>query len=364
MSHRESALEEKWLELIRGDRRGLTAGLARAGLRIASAPYGLGVRFRNGLYNWGWKRATRAPVPVVSIGNLTLGGTGKTPCVEYIARFYSTRGVRAAILSRGYGSDAGRNDEAMVLEENLPDVPHLQGADRVALAGLAVEELEAELVILDDGFQHRRLARDLDVVLIDATRPPARDHLFPRGTLREPASGLRRADAIMVTRSDQASADELASLRGWLSCRRPGTPVSVTAHAPLDLIGGEAPEPTAVLAGKPVKAFCGIGNPNAFCRTLQSLGVDIVDYRVYADHHAYTRADVEDLQRWAETLPSDGAVLTTQKDLVKLRIAELGGRPLRAVRIGLQFRDGQPEFDTLLERCIPEARRNEVDSDD
>jgi tetraacyldisaccharide 4'-kinase len=160
--------------------------LQRLGLRAVSVPYGLAVRVRNWLYDRGWKRVVRAAVPVVSVGNLTLGGTGKTPCVEYVARFYRRLDLRVAILSRGYGSRAGRNDEALVLEENLPDVPHLQGPDRAALAAIGVEELESEILVLDDGFQHRRLARDLDLVLIDATEPWGYGYLFPRGLLREP----------------------------------------------------------------------------------------------------------------------------------------------------------------------------------
>ncbi|MCI0701888.1 MAG: tetraacyldisaccharide 4'-kinase, partial [Planctomycetia bacterium] len=123
---------------------------ARCGLRLASWPYGLGAWTRNKLFDRGWKRVHRAAVPVVSVGNLTLGGTGKTPCVEWVARFFRERDVQVAILSRGYGTQSGRNDEAMVLEENLPDVPHLQGPDRVMLAETAVEELEAELLVLDD----------------------------------------------------------------------------------------------------------------------------------------------------------------------------------------------------------------------
>jgi tetraacyldisaccharide 4'-kinase len=158
-------MEQYFHELIRGERRGWWAAMQRGGLQLASVPYGGVVRLRNWLFDKGWKRSARPAVPVVSVGNLTLGGTGKTPCVEYVAKFYRRHDVRVAILSRGYGSDNGRNDEAMVLEQNLPDVPHLQGADRVALAHVAVEELESQLVILDDGFQHRRLARDLDLVL-------------------------------------------------------------------------------------------------------------------------------------------------------------------------------------------------------
>src|SRR5207248_2374875 len=130
-----------------------------------------------------------------------------------VARFFRGLGVRVAVLSRGYGAEHGPNDEALVLEENLPDVPHLQGADRVALARAAVEELDSEVLVLDDGFQHRRLARSLDLVLIDATAPWGHGHLFPRGLLREPASGLRRAGVVLLTRCDQAAAKELARLR-------------------------------------------------------------------------------------------------------------------------------------------------------
>jgi len=344
---------ETWQALIRGDRRGLFAGLARFGLRLASWPYGIGVRTRNKLYSTGWKRVSRAAVPVVSIGNLTLGGTGKTPCVEYVGRFYSDRDVRVTILSRGYGNYAGRNDEAMVLEENLPDVPHLQGRDRITLANMAVEELETELLILDDGFQHRRLFRNLDVVLIDATRPPSRDHLFPRGTLREPASGLQRANAIVLTRCDQVTRDEVDSIRNWLTLRYPDKPVATTEHRPVDLIGGESSESLEGLKGRPVAGFCGIGNPTAFRRTLESLGAEVIDFRAFPDHHAYTRADVDDLIRWAGGLPEGGMIATTQKDWVKLRVPDLGGRPLRAVRIGLTFREGQREFDEVLETYIP-----------
>jgi tetraacyldisaccharide 4'-kinase len=347
-------VEEAWLALIRGERRGPIAMLARLVLRCASWPYGFGVWTRNRLYDWGWKRIHRpVSVPIISIGNLTLGGTGKTPCVEYVARFYRGLGVQVSILSRGYGSEAGRNDEAMVLEENLPDVPHLQDRDRVSLALTAAEELEAELLVLDDGFQHRRLHRDLDIVLIDATRPPYRDYLFPRGTLREHASGLRRAGAVMLTRCDQVAEAELDHLCGWLARRFPGKPVAKTEHKPTELLGGEAAESVDRLRARPVAGFCGIGNPTAFRRTLESQGAQVVSFRTFPDHHPYTGTDVEDLTRWADTLPRDVLIATTQKDWVKLRVAELAGRPLRTVRIGLVFRDGQDEFDAVLRRIAP-----------
>ena len=275
---------------------------------------------------------------VVSIGNLSLGGTGKTPCVEYVARFYRERELQVAILSRGYAADAGPNDEAMVLEENLPDVPHLQGADRAALADAAVEELEAELLVLDDGFQHRRLHRDLDIVLIDATSPPHRDWLFPRGALREPASSLKRAHAILLTRCDQVSEAEVNAIREWIGVRAPGVPIATTEHRP---IANE-------LNGATVGAFCGIGNPEAFRRTLESLGAKIAVFRNFPDHHAYSREDVDDLRAWANELPEDAVIATTQKDWVKLRLAELSDRPLHTVRIEMAFTAGEAEFQALL----------------
>ena len=338
---------DRWHALVRGQTRGVGPALARAGLRAASVPYGVGVAARNRLFDAGWKRAGRVPVPVVSVGNLSLGGTGKTPCVEYVAGFYRTLDLRVAILSRGYGATAGPNDEAMVLEENLPDVPHLQGPDRALLAATAVEELESDILVLDDGFQHRRLYRDLDIVLIDATRPPAADHLFPRGTLREPAGGLRRAGAIVLTRCDQAGPDAVTALRHWLGRRFPTQPVAATIHAPVG--------PTDGFRGKPVGAFCGLGHPGAFRRTLADLGAEVVAFRAFPDHHPYTRADVDDLQRWAAQLPADAVVATTQKDWVKLRLADLGGRPLAAVRVGLRFLAGEDRFQQSLRAVSREA---------
>jgi len=335
---------EAYRALIRGERRGPLAMLGRAGLQLASVPYRLGVAWRNRQYDRGRRAIHRAAVPVVSIGNLSLGGTGKTPVVEYVARFCRDQGLRPVILSRGYGSDAGANDEALVLEENLPDVPHLQGADRASLADAAVEELEAELLVLDDGYQHRRLHRDLDIVLIDATCPPHRDRLFPRGTLREPAGNLKRASAVLLTRCDQVEQTELEATRDWLTRRFPDLPIAETEHRPC----GEPGE----WNGKDVAAFCGIGNPEAFRRTVESLGARVIAFRAFPDHHAYTRGDVDDLRNWAGNLPEGVAIATTQKDWVKLRLTELGGRPLRTVCIAMEFRSGEAEFQDLLRTLL------------
>jgi tetraacyldisaccharide 4'-kinase len=287
-------------------------------------------------------------VPVISIGNLTVGGTGKTPCVEYVARLLREHDFQVAILSRGYGVDAGRNDEEMVLEENLPDVPHYQGRDRVALAATAIEESESEVLVLDDGFQHRRLARDLDVVLIDATDPWASGYLLPRGGMREPRKNLRKAGHVMLTRCDAVAAGDIERIVADVRKIVPGMELSRTVHAPLKLLNGESSRPIESLRGMTLGAFCGIGNPEAFRQTLTSLGAQVRAFRAFADHHPYTRDDVDDLRRWANELPADAWIATTQKDWVKLRLTELSSRPLWAVRVGLQFEDGKDVFNRAI----------------
>jgi tetraacyldisaccharide 4'-kinase len=347
---RRERLANDYRALVSGRRRGLWPGLQRLGLRAVSVPYGLAVRVRNWLYDRGWKRIVRAAVPVISVGNLTLGGTGKTPCVEYVARFYRRLDRRVAILSRGYGSREGRNDEALVLEENLPDVPHLQGPDRAALAAIAVEELECEILVLDDGFQHRRLARDLDLVLIDATEPWGHGYLFPRGLLREPPRGLRRAGVVVLTRCDQVDEGTRQRVREAVARMVPQVPVVETRHRPVDLVNGaHEPAPLGLLRERPVAAFCGIGNPEAFRRTLTDLGAGLTAFRTFPDHHAYTRTDVEDLNTWARQRPTDCVVVTTQKDLVKLRLARLGERGLWALRIHLHIETGREALDHQLQ---------------
>jgi tetraacyldisaccharide 4'-kinase len=346
-------LEEYALSLIRGERRGPWAAVQRGGLWLLSWPYGLTMRARNGLYNRGWKKSFRASVPVVSVGNLTVGGTGKTPCVEYVARWFRERDRRVAILSRGYGCEAGRNDEALVLEENLPDVPHLQGTDRAALAAIAVEELESEVLVLDDGFQHRRLARNLDVVLIDATNPWGHGHLLPRGLLREPLSSLRRAGMILLTRCDQVSAERLQEIRRRVERIAAGKPIAESIHQPADLVDANgAASDLQQLHGRPLAAFCGLGNPEAFRSTLTRLGAEIGAFRTFPDHHPYSRADLDALRSWARQQAKECVVVTTQKDLVKIRLTQLGDRPLRALRIQLHLLWGGEHLDHQLKEVL------------
>ncbi len=342
-----------YLRLLSGEARGLVPALERFGLRAASVPYGLAVRLRNTAYQRGWLHSERVPAAVISVGNLTAGGTGKTPCVEYVARFYRNLGRRVAVLSRGYGGMGGRNDEALVLEENLPDVPHLQGADRVAQARTALAEWKSEVLVLDDGFQHRRLARDVDLVLIDATAPWGHGYLLPRGLLREPPDSLRRADVLMLTRCDQASAEQCERLRRTLEWIAPHKPVVETTHRPVELSNSDGMRASLELLREgPTAAFGGIGNPEAFRRSLLNLGARLLDFRVYPDHHAYGCADIEELHRWAGRLPGGTLVVTTQKDAVKLRLSRLGDRPLWWLRIRLCVESGQDALDGYLRSVL------------
>ncbi len=342
-----------YVDLVSGRQQGLKANLLRAGLALLSVPYRLGVSVRNRLFDLGWKRTHRSGVPVISIGNLTLGGTGKTPAVEHVARFYRELGLRVALLSRGYAGHNGRNDEALLLEENLPDVPHLQGPDRVELARRARGELHSDVLILDDGFQHRRLARDLDIVLIDATQPWGFNRLFPRGLLREPRKNLRRAHVVLLTRCDLVGDRELQALRAEIRGLAPELAVVDSVHRPTQLVSCvQETAPLASLRGQPVAAFCGLGNPQAFRRMLEDLGCRLTAFEIFPDHHRYSRADVDGLRRWARQLPADAQIVTSQKDLVKIRLPKLGGRPLWAVHIQLHITSGQEALDHMLKGVI------------
>ena len=349
--------------IVSGDRRGVAASLLRTAFHAASVPYGWVIRRRNGRYDSGAEPIVRPSVPVISIGNLTVGGTGKTPMVEWIARRLRERQVRVAILSRGYGAEqGGLNDEGLELELALPDVPHLQNPDRGASAVIAVEELASQLLLLDDGFQHRRLARDLDVVLLDATEPFGFDYVLPRGTLREPVEGLRRAGVIVLSRADMLGAASRKEIRDRALAISPRAAWCEVEHRPaalLDSTGVTTPI-DVVAAAQRVAAFCGIGNPAGFRHTLATLGCEVAAWREFPDHHAYTREDVEGLTGWIRAA-GVSFVLCTRKDLVKLRVPSLGGAALRAVNVELAFLCGQSELEAAIEPLVERAQQIEIE---
>lgn len=338
---------------LRTDNNNLLALSIRGGLWVASIPYQLVVNCRNKAYQLGLLRTYRAGVPVISVGNITAGGTGKTPACAAIAKWLRRRGLRVAILSRGYGALAdGLNDEARELDILLPDVPHLQAPDRIETARIAVEELEMQVLLLDDGFQHRRLARDLDIVLLDATNPFGWGHLLPRGLLREPLKGLRRADLVIVTRSDQVTTQDLANLRTKVQRVNPKAGWVEAIHAPVCWRNSSGQElPLNHFAGKPTLALSGIGNPRAFLKTIEGLAGTIVDQIQFPDHHPYSPMDVQGiLERISQCSVPPQAVLCTGKDLAKLSSDQLGSIPLWALEIELKVVSGEEVFEEYLDR--------------
>lgn len=342
--------------IVSGQRRDPWATLARGALRMAEFPYTLAMRLRNRDYDSGRRPSFAASVPVISVGNLTLGGTGKTPLVEWIARYFRQQQVRVAIVSRGYGAaDGAGNDESLELQERLPDVPLVQNPDRVAGAATAVEELDCQLIVLDDGFQHRRLRRDLDIVLLDALEPFGFSHVFPRGTLREPIAGLARATVVVLSRADMIDTSQRATIRSRVQALAPAAVWAEAIHAPRQLRGQSGTAPLASLAGQKIAAFCGIGNPAGFRHTLASCQLEVAAWREFPDHHAYCREDVEQLARWADAAGA-AAVVCTHKDLVKLQVDRLGQRPLWALEIGLSLTEGEADLVTTLQPLASRLR--------
>lgn len=340
--------------LVSGERQGLKAELFRRSLRLAEIPYSLAIWGRNCGYGMGLLPTHRVHVPVVSVGNLTLGGTGKTPMVEWIARWFLQRGMRVAVVSRGYGAKSGRaNDEAMELRERLPEVPHVQNPDRVAAAWSAIGEFGCQAIVLDDAFQHRRIARDLDIVLLDASEPFGFGHVFPRGMLREPVSGLRRADLVVLSRAGTLEKPAREAIRQQVAQNAPKAAWAEAEHCAQGLRNASSGQlPIESLAGKSVAAFCGVGNPAGFRHTLQMCGHRVIAFREFADHYRYMRADLESLIAWSEGLDVE-AVVCTHKDLVKLGVDCLGRRPLWAVTIALEFLAGQADLETRLAALVP-----------
>ncbi len=348
-------IDRAWYgRVVRGVEPGPGAACARLGLGVVSLGYGLAVAARNRAYDRRRLRTYRASVPVISVGNLTLGGTGKTPMVEWVARRLRARGLRVAILSRGYGGDTGLNDEGTVLEENLPDVPHLQGADRSLLARTAVEELESQVLVLDDGFQHRRLERDLDLVLLDALDPFGAGRMFPRGLLREPLRSLRRASVVVLSRADLVDESARNEIRRIVTAQAGERPWVLARHAPVALVNAlESTMPLAGLRDQSIAAFCGIGNPEGFRRTLAGLIGRDPPMLAFPDHHPYSASDLRKLEEFAIETRAD-LVLTTQKDLVKIRCERLGHAPLFALRIGLECLSGADLLEAAVARVLGE----------
>jgi len=324
----------------------------RGVLRGASWGYWAAVQARKAFYRCGVFKTHRLPVPVISVGNLTCGGTGKTPLVQWIARFLTESGKRVAILSRGYKGTGQVSDESQAIQDVLKGVPHLLDADRVKTGRKAIEE-DAQCIILDDAFQHLRLWRDLDIVTIDALNPFGFGYLLPRGLLREPLGALGRADVVVLTRTDQCARETVVSLRERVLRIKPSLLVAEAAHKPVRVVRWSNDEQLGVesLCGKKVLAFCGIGNPRAFALTLEGIGAKVVQKMEFADHHPYAGEDLADLKVQAARLGVEAAV-TTRKDAVKISKEADLGVPLLVLDMVLEITQGKEAFERKVrETC-------------
>ncbi|SNB45020.1 tetraacyldisaccharide 4'-kinase [Geobacter sp. DSM 9736] len=348
MSAAVANVELYFRELIEGKRQSVRDRLVLALLVAATFPYGLIMRFRACLYAFGLLRSYRLSKPVVSVGNLTVGGTGKTPSVAWIARFFLQQGKRVAVLSRGYGgtshgttkivsdgkdiflsaSEAG--DEPYMLAATVPGLMVVIGPDRYRAGRLAEEKLNPDIFILDDGFQHQRLRRDFDILLMDCTRPYGNGRLLPAGMLRENPSAAKRADMVIYTRCGNGSAPTLHS--DLASCRAGHGLTGIVAFGENEL------QPFNVLEGSRVMAFAGIADPASFFDALEEAGVRLITTLAFPDHATYGDEELAALVRLRDASRSQ-YLLTTEKDAVKLvGMQEKLGETF-AVRLEMRFED-------------------------
>ncbi len=322
--------------------------------------YAFIVWVRNKLYDKGFLLKTyRADVPVISVGNLTTGGTGKTPLVIWLCNYLTRSGYKCGVLTRGYKlRKSGFSDEPAMLAKACSETTVIIEPDRVAGAQKAVKNSLCNVLVMDDGFQHRRLRRDIDIVAIDATEPFGYDRLLPAGLLREPASALFRADAVVITRYNQSSPEQIAKIRQAVRQYKPDIPVAMAVHKPARVHIIKGPEiPLEQLSGKKVYAYCGIGNPAAFFSTLKQLGVQVVGEKCFADHHHYTQADVQNLYEQAKYLDAD-IVLGTQKDWIKtaLLCVERFDIIFAYLVVELEFVEGQDIIQNLIDSTLQKKK--------
>lgn len=355
MTENVDARGDTFVQIISGARRGIWANILRAGLRLMSWAYGFATFTRNRMFDVGIKKTHRVPAPVISIGNLTAGGTGKTPFVAYVVDWLLRRGIRPAIVSRGYRAieqdETGEvvNDEKRVLNALCPGVPHVQNANRVVAATRAVSHHNGQVIVLDDGFQHRRLHRDLDIVLIDATNPFGHGFVLPRGLMRESMAGLGRADVLAITRCEQVEAEVVDGIERRLR-KFTDAPIIHTRFEPTRLMSvDKQPQPITEWRERPAVAFCGIGNPGGFWKTLAQANITCVETREFADHHHYEESQIAELRELARSAGSSWLVTTT-KDMVKIPAAWSDEIPVYAVDIELRV-DEQDE-DILFKRLM------------
>ena len=349
-------------EIINRKRNGIDAVCLRVIAYPLSLMYILGVRLRVLLYSWGVLKTHSLDVRVISIGNITLGGAGKTPVVAFLAEYLKKNGRRISILSRGYGRVSKgvhivstdqktdwrhSGDEPYLLARRLPQVPVVVGENRVRAGRQAVDSFDSEALLLDDGFQHLRLHRDIDIVVIDASNPFGNGIVFPAGTLREPKGNLNRANLYWLTRVDQA--DDLPSLRRFLKKIKPENTIVESTYRPVGLRrhqSGSAHDLVALQKTK-VILMSGIANPRSFELTASGLGADILQHFTYPDHHAFNPEDIELVQQAASQSRAE-FILTTEKDGVRIPQDIEYTVPIHELIIEIHITRGVDDLENLL----------------
>ncbi len=345
------AWHENYIDFVSGEQRGKGAAGVRVALRLVSWVYGAIAAGRNLCYWSGVFSVVKVAVPVISIGNLTAGGTGKTPMVATVVRILQDLGRQPGIVSRGYrANDTGMNDEKWVLEHLCPAVPHVQNPDRITAAKSVIDDHVVDTIVLDDGFQHRRIRRDLDLVLIDATNPFGYDYILPRGLLRESLRGLQRADGVVITRCDQVSASKLAGIEQRIYRTAPQhrdrmVRVSFCPTGLLDVSG--VAHPLSRIEGCRVMLLTAIGNPQGFVSTCRGVGAHVIHKRIFSDHYHYTQQDLVSVLSEATQHKVD-IVVTTVKDIVKIQSLEREPTssttvPIMALEIATAFESANDE---------------------
>ncbi|MBX3388850.1 MAG: tetraacyldisaccharide 4'-kinase [Phycisphaeraceae bacterium] len=317
-------------------------GALRVFARPLAAGYSRIIGSRNAAFDAG-RGVVEIDRPVISVGNLSVGGTGKTPMVAWVVRTLVEAGHHPAIAMRGYASGAGESDEALEYRESFDGVPVVAQPDRLAglLALFATEQGEkCDCVVLDDGFQHRRISRQLDIVLVDATCNPFSDRLLPSGWLREPVASLARAGVVVLTHSESAPASELAGIKREIARIKTALKIAVSRHVWKSLTvvvaDGQRSEPVAWLRGKRVVAACGIGNPGPFVKSVnEAAGNPAIEF-VRPDHDPFVPRTLQQLVDLAKARAVD-AIVVTGKDWAKLKRVRREAWPCPVVRAHLEI---------------------------
>ncbi len=326
---------DNWQRIWNDDGANYRFSPAKTLLHVLSLPYRLIINLRNWLYDHKLFREVKLPCPVISVGNITVGGTGKTPCVIWLGRMLQQQGFKPAVLSRGYGSKNSRpvtivadgnniltssaiaGDEPYLIARSLPGIPVITGPKRIFTGKTAIDKFGANVLICDDAFQHRQIFRDINIVLLDSQAPLGNGHMLPRGSLREPLASLSRGNIFILTRTNEAVKTDTFIAK---FAEDANIPVFGCSHRPVDVVKGDysVQLPLAELKGKKVYAFAGIAKPDSFKKAINATGAQLVAFDIFPDHHRFSPKELKTVRH--NFLKSNADFLvTTEKDGMRLQ---------------------------------------------